>query len=65
MVRSPLRVVAQYLRIPTPLGDRRGPREDGGYRRRDDGEKKVGPGADFKPDFRSGFGRSAPVETQQ
>ena len=48
--------------------DRR-PREDGGYRRRGDDEKKSGPGADFKPEFRSGFGRPAaavaPVDSQQ
>jgi hypothetical protein len=45
----------------------RRPREQGGFRRRGDDEKKVGPGADYKPEFRAGFGRTAaaPVESQQ
>lgn len=40
-------------------GGRGGPRGDreGGYRRRDDGEKKEGAPSSFNPEFRGGFGR--------
>lgn len=55
-VAKALKSSAQQAERRTVRGEReerRGPRE-GGYRRRDDGEKKVGPSADFKPEFHGG-----------
>ncbi|KAJ3311860.1 hypothetical protein HDV06_003107 [Boothiomyces sp. JEL0866] len=57
-----------FLKTAKAVGARpqseRQPREDrprgDEYRRRGDGEKKVGAGADFKPEFRGGVGRGAP-----
>jgi small subunit ribosomal protein S10e len=54
-----LKASAQQAERRTVRGgeERRGPRE-GGYRRRDDGEKKVAGGSsDFKPEFHGGFNR--------
>lgn len=49
---------------PGTGGDRPPRREDGEYRRRDQGEKKQeGADGNFNPQFRGGFGRGKPAAT--
>lgn len=66
----PIEIVpATHKRAARPAAPRMGPRpggaprrEEGEYRRRDQGEKKQeGAEGDFNPQFRGGFGRGKPA----
>ena len=53
--------IAKALKTDPAASERRGP-GSGSRREYGSNDKKLGAGADFKPDFRSGFGRGRPAE---